>query len=124
MINLLDINHINLRSKKKTKKSNDHLKKSFEIAFKILDSGLSYKFINGPINKSNFLNKKYLGITEYISKKFEIKEFAMLIYNKDLSVCPVTTHLPIKLVAKNINQKKIKEKTKLINDFYLKIYWV
>ena len=120
MINLLDINHVNLRSKKQTKKSNDHLKKSFEIAFKILDSGLSYKLINGPIDKSNFLNKKYLGITEYISKRFKIKNFAMLIYNKDLSVCPLTTHLPLKLVANNINQKKIKEKTKLINDFYVK----
>ena len=110
MINLLDINHVNLRSKKQTKKSNDHLKKSFEIAFKILDSGLSYKLINGPIDKSNFLNKKYLGITEYISKRFEIKNFAMLIYNKDLSVCPLTTHLPLKLVANNINQKKLRKK--------------
>ena len=34
----------------------------------------------------------------------------MLIYNKDLSVCPITTHLPLKLVSKKINQKVIKEK--------------
>ena len=33
------------------------------------------------------------------------KKFAMLIYNKKLSVCPVTTHLPIKLVAKKITKK-------------------
>ncbi len=120
MINLLDINHVDLGSNKQKNQSNNYLKKSFEIAFKILNSGLSYKLINGPINKSNFLDRKHLGITEFISKKFKIKKFAMLIYNKDLSVCPLTTHLPLKLVAKNVNQKKIKEKAILINDFYLK----
>ena len=40
--------------------------------------------------------------------------------NKDLSVCPLTTHLPIKLVTKKINQKLIKEKTILINNFYIR----
>ena len=45
----------------------------------------------------------------------------MLIYNKKLSVCPLTTHLPINLVAKNINKELIFEKTKLINIFYKKI---
>ena len=62
--------------------------------------------INGPINKNDFLEKKFLGITEYISKKFNQKKFAMLIYNKKLSVCPITTHLPIKNVSKK-NYKKI-----------------
>ena len=42
----------------------------------------------------------------------------MLIYNKKLSVCPITTHLPLKLVTKNINKKLIIEKIKIINDFY------
>ena len=41
----------------------------------------------------------------------------MLIYNKDLSVCPLTTHLPIKLVS-NINKNLIK-KIELINNFYI-----
>ena len=44
----------------------------------------------------------------------------MLIHNKILSVCPVTTHLPIRLVAKKINQRLILEKIILINDFYKK----
>ncbi len=42
----------------------------------------------------------------------------MLIYNKDLSVCPITTHLPLKLVTKKITSKLIKEKVLLINDFF------
>ncbi len=120
-INLIDVNFYdnNLLKNNKTNKK-DFLKRCFDISFKILRMGISSKFINGPINKSNFLDKKYLGITEYISKKFRIKKFAMLIFNKKLSVCPVTTHLPLKLVSKSINKKLIKEKTKLINEFFIK----
>ena len=113
VINLIDIDL-------DIKKKHIFIKRCFDIAFKIINSNLTNKFINGPINKSKFLNKKYLGITEYISKKFRIKKNAMLIYNKDLSVCPITTHLPIKLVSKKISQNLIKEKVKLINNFYKK----
>ena len=42
----------------------------------------------------------------------------MLIYNKKLSVCPITTHLPLKLVAKKINKKIISDKVYLIDKFY------
>ncbi len=112
------INLINISLKKN--KEHIYIKDCFEISFKILKSKLTNKFINGPINKSKFLNKKYLGITEYISNKFKSDKSAMLIYNKDLSVCPVTTHLPIKLVAQKINQSLIKEKALLIDKFYIK----
>ena len=44
----------------------------------------------------------------------------MLIYNKKLSVCPITTHLPLKLLQKKLNKKNIIEKIKLINNFYKK----
>ena len=44
----------------------------------------------------------------------------MLIYNKNLSVCPLTTHLPLKKVSKNITQVQIKNKVQLIDKFYKK----
>ena len=43
----------------------------------------------------------------------------MLIFNKRLAVCPVTTHIPIKNVSKNIKKQDIKDKVILINNFYL-----
>ena len=46
----------------------------------------------------------------------------MLIYNKKLSVCPITTHLPLKLVAKDITKKKIIKKVILINNFYKRYF--
>ena len=90
----------------------------FNVAFKLIKSGLTNKLINGPVDKSKTLKKRYLGITEYISKKFNKKKFAMLIYNEKLSVCPITTHLPLKLVTKEISQKTIKEKVSIVNEFY------
>ena len=44
----------------------------------------------------------------------------MLIYNKKLSVSPLTTHLPLKLVHKMITKKKIVNHVKLIIKFYRK----
>lgn len=112
-INLIDIPY-NLGQKK------NYLKECFDISCKILKTGFTNKFINGPITKTDFLNKKFLGITEYIAKRFKIKKVAMLIYNKELSVCPITTHLPLKLVHKKLSKKLIEEKVKLINTFYKK----
>ena len=120
-INLIDVT---FRQKKAfdniSNKSNNYIKKSFDIALKILNKKISNKFINGPISKKFFLKKKYLGITEYIAYKTRTKNFAMLIYNKKLSVCPLTTHLPIKKVSKKINKNTIKEKVKLIDIFFKK----
>tara|TARA_X000000950_G_scaffold230814_1_gene279175 strand:- start:2 stop:934 length:933 start_codon:yes stop_codon:yes gene_type:complete len=104
----------------KKQKNNFYIRDCFEVAFKLIKGGFSHKFINGPINKTKTLKKKYLGITEYVAKKFNQKKFAMLIYNKRLSVCPVTTHLPIKLVAKKISKRNISEKIIVVNDFYKK----
>ena len=95
LINIIDV-PLNLNNN-----SNTYIKDSFDVAFKILKTGFSNKLINGPVNKSKFLNKKFLGITEYISKKFKISNVAMLIYNKEISVCTLTTHLPLKLVSKS-----------------------
>ena len=97
-----------------------YIKKSFDMAFKIIRFKYSNKFINGPVNKSKFLDKKFPGITEYISFNFKVKKTGMLIYNKNFSVCPVTTHLPLKDVVRSINRKIIKEKIKLVDDFYKK----
>ena len=114
------INLINVSFDNQKKNKSKYIANSFNLAFKLLKSGFTNKFINGPINKKDFLNKKFLGITEFVSKKFHIKKTAMLIYNKDISVCPITTHLPLKVVASKINKKLIFEKTKLIDDFYKK----
>ena len=113
------INLIDVRLKKNGKNSiKNFLSNSFKLATKLLKDKISYKLINGPINKMSFLNKKFPGVTEYISNEFKTKNTGMLIYNKNLSVCPLTTHLPIKLISKKITKKIIEEKIQLINNFF------
>ena len=81
---------------------------------------MSDKLINGPISKKNFLNNKFNGITEYLANKTNSKKFAMIIYNKELSVCPLTTHLPIKQVSNKISKHEIINKVRLIHKFWKK----
>ena len=118
-INLIDVKFNQAKAFKKiSSKSNRYIRNSFNLAFNLINKGYSNKLINGPISKKFFLKNKHLGVTEYISKKYKIKNNAMLIYNKKLSVCPLTTHLPLKNVVKNISKTLIQEKVKLVNNFF------
>ena len=119
-INLIDVDFKQTSGFSKiTSKSNHYISNCFNIAIKLLKNNISDKLINGPISKKNFLKNKYNGITEYLADKTNTKNFAMIIYNKNLSVCPVTTHLPIKYVSKRINKQEIINKVKIINNFWL-----
>ncbi len=121
-INLINVKYAQKKPFEKiSKKSNKFIENCFQIAVEILKKKHIYKFINGPISKKHFLGNKYLGITEYISDKFSSKKNCMLIYNKELSVSPITTHLPLKRVTNNINKKLIIQKINLINSFYRNI---
>ena len=121
-INLIDIKYDQKRPFEKiSNKSNKYIKDCFNMAFEIIKKEKIIRFINGPISKKYFLKKKYLGMTEYISENFSKKNTCMLIFNKKLSVCPVTTHLPLKLVSKQVDKKSIENKINLIQKFYLKV---
>jgi len=123
--NKINIVNVDFKFKKTfdkiTNKSNNYIEKCFIVA---LDLIKKYKFsglINGPISKKHFLQGKNLGITEYLAKKTKKNNnVIMLIYNKKLSVSPITTHLPLKDVHKNISKEKIYKHVKLINEFYKK----
>ncbi len=118
-INLIDVQYNQKNAFEKiSSKSNKYIQDCFKVSFDILKKNKIKRLITGPISKKTFLNKKYLGLTEYISNEFKIKKSAMLIYNKKLSVCPLTTHMPLKYVSNKISKKIIIEKTKLINEFY------
>ena len=122
-INLINIkfNHKKIFDKISTK-SNEYIKNCFKKSLEIIN-GKKDKFIliNGPVTKKTFLKKKYSGITEYLSEKTNSKNEVMLIYNHKLSVSPITTHIPIKKVVRNINRYKIQNNVITLNNFYKKI---
>ena len=122
-INILDVKYNTTKAFQKiSNKSNQYINKCFELSLKLIKKGLTHKLINGPISKKHFLKNKYLGITEFLAKKTNAKKYAMLIFNKELSVCPLTTHLPIKNVTKNLTRKIIIDKILLLNNFYNKYF--
>ena len=119
-INIINVNYTFKNCFDKiSNKSNTYIKKSFDIALKLLKKNNYSGLINGPISKKNFLRDKFPGITEYLGDK-EKSNVAMIIYNKNLSVSPLTTHLPLKNVYKKITKKKIIDHANLINLFYKK----
>ena len=118
-INLIDVECKRSNKKMITKLNNEYLKNSFNLALELLKDKFSHKLINGPVNKKSFLQKKFLGITEYISSGYKKSKTGMLIYNKNLSVCPLTTHLPIKLVSRYVTRKLVEEKIRVIDKFYI-----
>ena len=121
VINLINVDYKDYkRFDKISKNSKKYISKCFKIAIKLLKKKITDKLINGPISKKNYLNKKYPGITEYLSKKTKTKNYAMIIFNEKLSVSPITTHLPLKNVSKKITKKLIVEKVVTINNFYKK----
>jgi 4-hydroxythreonine-4-phosphate dehydrogenase len=119
-INLININYkFKNCFEKISNKSNDYIKESFKIALKIIKKNKFSKFINGPISKKYFLGGRSLGITEYLAKQTKKdNKVAMLIFNKELSVTPITTHLALKNVHKHISKQKIYTQVNLITKFY------
>jgi len=138
IINKININNTKLKNKiylidiqysfkkpfeKISFKSRNYIFKCFKVGLAYLNSGVSDIIINGPVSKKYFLKNKYPGVTEYIfkkSKKKLSKKPVMLIFNKKLSVSPVTTHIPLKDVNKKINKDSIINNVEVINNFYKK----
>ena len=119
-INIVNVNFNHSKIFDKiTIKSNKYIEECCNIALKLIKITKAKALINGPISKSNFLKKKYPGMTEYFENKVGFKNKAvMLIYNKRLSVSPLTTHIPIKKVTKKLTKKKIISNIKTIYKFY------
>ncbi len=121
-INLININFkYNKTFDKISTKSNKYIAQCFNLGLKLMKEKKGHVLINGPISKKHFLKKKFPGITEYISSKTgNSGKEVMLIYNKNLSVSPITTHLPLKNIFKKITKKEIIKQVITINKFYKK----
>ena len=104
------------------KNSKEYVKSSLNFAHNLALEGVVKGIINCPINKK-LLNKNF-GVTEYLALKCKVKQNkeVMLIANKNFAVSPITTHIKIKHIAKNININKIINKVQTIHKWYIKQY--
>ena len=109
---------------KKTKlgtpdKSNvESILKSINLAVDFVKKKQVMAIVTNPISKDiiSLKNKNFSGHTEYLQKKDKSKSCAMIMINKYTKIIPLTTHLPLKDVSKNINSKKINNVATVINN--------
>lgn len=74
--------------------------------------------INMPLNKKKYLDN-HIGYTEFFSDLFDGKKNEnMLLYNESFSVCPLTTHIELNEVNKNINKSKLSKCIENLIYFY------
>lgn len=90
------------------KESSLFIRKSLNFAHKLALGSNVAGLINCAVNK-NLLSNKNIGVTEFLSKKSRIKKNTeiMMIYNKKLSVVPITTHINLKQVSSKISKSLI-----------------
>ena len=100
-----------------------YIKESFKKGLNFINKKKIIGLINCAINKKDINSgNNFNGITEFLAKKTGVSgKEAMLIFNKSLAVSPITTHIKLSKVAKNISKEKIIKKIITINNFYIKV---
>ena len=103
--------------------SNKYIFRCFDVATNFVKNKKILGFINCPIAKEFLFKNKQQGITEFLAKKENLKDNeVMLIFNRKLSVSPLTTHIPFSQINKKITKSKIIRKVKIIDNFYKKTF--
>ena len=122
--NVLKIINVNLKFKKISsigkKELDNYIIRCLNLTHKYALKENVRGVINCPINKNHI--KNFSGATEFFAKKCSVKRNSevMLIKSKNYAVSPITTHIEIKNVSKNIKLKFIINKVKTIFNWYRK----
>ncbi len=101
-----------------------YLVRSFYLANKLAKEKNVKGIINCPIDKKLIKNTNKVGVTEFFASinKITDKSEIMMIYNKSLSVVPLTTHIDLKNISKKITKKLIVKKIESLNKNFKKIF--
>ena len=117
-LNILDIPLKFKFSFKTNKNKRKYVLQCLDLAHELAITKKIKGFVNAPIDKQIF-NSKYLGVTEYLASKNNVKnKEIMMMYNKKLSVVPLTTHIDISKIRKKIKTDLIKKKIIILNNSF------
>ena len=99
------------------------VKASLNLGHKIAQRREVAGLINCAIDK-RLLGTDKIGVTEYLARKCKVKKDkeVMIIGNKKLSVCPITTHIDVREISKRINSQIIINKLITIESWYKNKY--
>ena len=106
------------------KVSSKYVLKSLNLAHSLAKNKRVKAIINCPIDKNLIKISMKIGVTEFLASKCKINDSSevMLIHNKKFSVVPLTTHLDIKNISKNISSDLIIKKLMTLNIGFKKIF--
>ena len=117
----IDLNIVNKNTKLKIKKNKfniysyqskspvDNTYKSLKYSYEFCKKLICIGIINLPLRKDlikKYVNKKFIGQTEYYQAIDNKKYANMLLYHKKLIISPLTTHVRINKITNLISDKK------------------
>ncbi len=84
--------------------------------------GLIQGVVTAPVNKTSirYVDKDFVGHTEYLAKVAEVDRFAMMFVSQKLRVTLVTIHRPLREVAASLKEDDILSKIMLTREFLAK----
>ena len=102
---------------KLTKLNANYVLDVLDYAIKQTISDKCAALVTGPLNKETIISidQKFTGHTEYIQKITRSKDVLMMLASNKLKVALATTHIPLKMVSKNITKKLIVNKVQILN---------
>ncbi len=123
-LNILDIPlSFNQPFSVNSKESSIYVRKCLTVGHDLCVKKKIKGMINCPINKKNVFKNSYTGVTEFLAKKSKVnKSEVMVIYNKKLSVVPMTTHIKLKEISKRLKKPILIEKIKTLHKNYVKYF--
>lgn len=107
---------------KSTKVAGELALLALEEATKDLKNDLIDVLVTGPINKSNIQSSSFdfPGHTEYLARKFDTKDYLMLMVSDNLRIGTITGHIPLKQVSSEITPELIQQKILILNNSLIK----
>ncbi|MFV0289448.1 MAG: 4-hydroxythreonine-4-phosphate dehydrogenase PdxA [Mangrovibacterium sp.] len=89
---------------------------ALDAAVQDLKAGKIDALVTAPISKDNIQSEKFNfpGHTEFLAEQFHVDNHIMLMVSEKMRVGVVTTHVPLKDVAKHITQELIVKKLRII----------
>ena len=119
-INVVNIwnDDVNITLGKPTDLGGQFAQQSLEAAVKDLKLGLIDAIVTAPIHKKSMqlAGFEHVGHTEYLTKEFNANDSLMLLVADSLRVGLVTTHVPLRDVAKSITKERVISKLRIFSE--------
>jgi 4-hydroxy-L-threonine phosphate dehydrogenase PdxA len=102
----------------------EYISQSLNLAHQLALNKKVKGIINCPVNKDLINSSRKIGVTELLASKCKITDNSevMMIHNAKLSVVPITTHIKIKNISKNISANLIIKKIITLNKDFKKLF--